>query len=189
MWCKEERLDLVFGSTPRPLPIDVDELTTSSTTTTTTMTDNDCVSDEEGAAAAAGGEGVAEDDDSFLDDDDEDWDDSGVSSTASVGMTIYEVIASYDDWLAATQRIKTQQATRSATVPIFCDLDGVLVDFDAGVQKLFKNKKAAEISPKILWSKLATTPGFYEHLPWTSDGRRLWQVLFEFDPFVLSQLL
>ena len=170
-------MDLVFGSTPRPTPIVIDE-------TSTMVTDNSCVSEE-----GSDGEGIA--DDSFIgviDDDDEDWDESDVISSAPLGMTIYEVIASYNDWLATTQRIQTQQATLSATVPIFCDLDGVLVDFDAGVQKLFKNKKAAEISPKLLWPKLATTPGFYENLPWTSDGRQLWQVGL-FDPFLLSRLV
>ena len=162
-------MDLVFGSTPRPPPIemDMDE-------STIIMTDNNDVNGEEGEI----GDNVVEV--NYLDDDDDDdWDDNsvhGVTTTAPVGMTIYEVIASYDDWLITTQHIKSKQATISATVPIFCDLDGVLVDFDAGVQKLFKNKKAAEISPKVLWPKLATTPGFYEDLPWMHDGRRLWQV-------------
>lgn len=56
---------------------------------------------------------------------------------------------------------------------LFVDLDGVLVDFDSGVRRLF-GRGADEVPPKQLWPVLARSAGFYDKLPWTADGRRLW---------------
>jgi len=53
---------------------------------------------------------------------------------------------------------------------IFLDLDGVLVDFDAGFAKDYGEVP----EPKVRWQHIERTPGFYEQLPWTKDGRRLW---------------
>ena len=58
------------------------------------------------------------------------------------------------------------------------DLDGVLVDFDAGIHKLFK-KTADKVHPSTLWSTLARTRNFYSDLPWMSDGQLLWQSLID----------
>jgi len=59
---------------------------------------------------------------------------------------------------------------------IYCDLDGVLVDFEAGVQRLFK-KPSSSLSSKVLWSGIARAKKFFETLPWTTDGQELWYAL------------
>lgn len=63
---------------------------------------------------------------------------------------------------------------------IFVDLDGVLVDFEGGVRKLFPNvNSSSEISLKRLWSRVATVPNFFANLHWTNDGQLLWNTLLD----------
>jgi hypothetical protein len=80
--------------------------------------------------------------------------------------------------VTAASTATSSDATSSRKYIIYCDLDGVLVDFDAGVKKLFPNSPSVEDIPsKVLWPKLAKTPQFYQHLPWMSDGQHLWKSL------------
>jgi len=94
-------------------------------------------------------------------------------------VRLEEAMNGYDDWLAARQEA---QHNASKTIHIFCDLDGVLADFDQGVAQLFKGKKPDNIASKLLWPRLASVPppGFFALLPWTSDGKELWQSLRDY---------
>ena len=69
----------------------------------------------------------------------------------------------------------------------FVDLDGVLADFDAGVQALF-GRSPDELPPPVLWSRLAKTPGFYNELEWMNDGKELWNFVVKFGPTILTGL-
>ena len=64
---------------------------------------------------------------------------------------------------------------------IFVDLDGVLVDFDYGVQQLEQiydtSKNPKKPSKFNLWSTIQRTKYFYRTLPWTKDGKELWSFL------------
>ena len=68
---------------------------------------------------------------------------------------------------------------------IFCDLDGVLVDFCEGIKMIFA-KPPSEIPANILWSRLAKTPRFYTNLPWMRDGRRLWESIKHLNPTIIT---
>ena len=70
---------------------------------------------------------------------------------------------------------------------IFCDLDGVLVDFDRGVKEL-TGKLPAEQSPRAMWPRLAKTPEFYTTLPWMPDGPELWHFIQPYGPVILTGL-
>jgi hypothetical protein len=70
---------------------------------------------------------------------------------------------------------------------LFLDLDGVLVDFDAGVKKA-TGKLPHELGDRGMWPVLARTPDFYEHLPWMPDGRALWDFSLPFSPTILTGL-
>lgn len=76
---------------------------------------------------------------------------------------------------------------KSAKYKVFVDLDGVLVDFDAGVEALF-GRKPDDLPPPVLWSRLAKTPGFYDTLEWMADGRTLWDFVKQFEPTILTGL-
>jgi hypothetical protein len=99
-----------------------------------------------------------------------------------------------------------QTKDQNAKYQIFCDLDGVLVDFEQGVLDLFNNgdnnsstsksksstskkkpnnnkkpdKKLTsteKIPPFLLWSRISKDPDFFTNLNWTVDGIELWNVL------------
>ncbi|MFP4114862.1 MAG: hypothetical protein ACOC1I_03285 [Spirochaetota bacterium] len=70
---------------------------------------------------------------------------------------------------------------------LFVDLDGVLVDFESGVKRV-TGRLPHEQTQRSMWSQLARTDGFYEHLDWTRDGRELWEALKEHEPTILTGL-
>jgi len=69
---------------------------------------------------------------------------------------------------------------------IFCDLDGVLCDFDAGVRVLSQGRSANSLPVDLKWGLIAKADRFYERLPWTADGRRLWQAIRPHCPNILT---
>jgi len=73
---------------------------------------------------------------------------------------------------------------------IFCDLDGVLVDFERGVRELFKQQQLqiSSIPPRVLWSKIGSNRNFFRHLSWTVDGEELWRTLLIYHSGRLSVL-
>jgi hypothetical protein len=79
---------------------------------------------------------------------------------------------------------------KSTTMKIFCDLDGVLCDFDAGVRNLFKGSKgSSDFKDKkqgLMWASISKNTGFYEHLPWTEDGKELWEAIVSLTPDILT---
>ena len=70
---------------------------------------------------------------------------------------------------------------------LFVDLDGVLADFDAGVRRA-TGSDPSEWHPRVMWPLLARTPGFYDSLDWTADGRLLWDAVRGFGPVILTGL-
>ena len=71
------------------------------------------------------------------------WDDEDIKTKKRKNLKIEDVIETYSSWLKSRDLKLEEENTKSFF--IFCDLDGVLVDFEAGVRKLFKNKKTAGI--------------------------------------------
>jgi hypothetical protein len=66
----------------------------------------------------------------------------------------------------------------SSDYKIFCDLDGVLVDFEAGVKRIFGGRSPDELpNQSAMWAAIGRADRFYATLPWTEDGRALWDVL------------
>jgi hypothetical protein len=68
---------------------------------------------------------------------------------------------------------------------LFLDLDGVLVDFDAGVVRATGRPPHA-LDVRTMWSRLARARGFFEHLGWTADGRALWEATAHLSPVILT---
>ena len=72
---------------------------------------------------------------------------------------------------------------------IFCDMDGVLVDFDKGYSQL---PGALELdgtyqSTEEFWAPINKAgKDFWESLDWMPDGKRLWGYIDEYYPIILS---
>lgn len=68
---------------------------------------------------------------------------------------------------------------------LFCDLDGVLADFEKGVEEKF-NKKIGDIKQATLWSVINKSTTFFENLPWMPKGKELWERIKEYHPIILT---
>jgi 5'(3')-deoxyribonucleotidase len=68
---------------------------------------------------------------------------------------------------------------------IFCDLDGVLADFEQGVVNKF-NKYPDQISTSVLWSAINRSKTFFEKLPWMPKGPQLWSHIRQYNPIILT---
>jgi len=69
---------------------------------------------------------------------------------------------------------------------IYCDLDGVLVDFDGGVRKLFRGQGPDSIPSGKMWAAISRADSFYQHLSWTVDGKELWEAIYKYSPNILT---
>lgn len=79
-------------------------------------------------------------------------------------------------------------------IRLFCDMDGVLTDFDRGFKRLRANEdhlKPKEYEKKhgknSIWP-LIDHRGikFWKRLPWKKDGRELWDYIKRYTPIILS---
>jgi len=68
---------------------------------------------------------------------------------------------------------------------IFCDLDGVLADFEQGVRNRFK-KNVDEIKPSLMWGVINRSKTFFETLDWMPKGRELWSQIEHYNPIILT---
>jgi len=97
---------------------------------------------------------------------------------------------------------------------IYCDMDGVLVDFVAGTVEYITQKlqagEAEELKEKIgrdyvteedihvtspnrnrdvrdyMFKELENHAEFWENLPWMPGGKELWNFISQFNPYILS---
>ena len=67
---------------------------------------------------------------------------------------------------------------------VFCDLDGVLADFEQGIINKFK-KTPDQISPNLMWGAINKS-NFFETLPWMPKGRELWSHIRKYNPIILT---
>lgn len=72
---------------------------------------------------------------------------------------------------------------------IFCDMDGVIVDFEKDYKKLPGALKldGTYQSSEEFWAPINNAGSqFWENLDWTSDGNDLWNYISEYYPIILS---
>jgi hypothetical protein len=91
-------------------------------------------------------------------------------------------------------RTATATTTQEQQFQIYCDLDGVLVDFESGIRSLFPNLPQTGVSsfhiPDLkrhtMWARVQQADSFFATLPWTVDGKRLWQAIRPHQPTILT---
>jgi 5'(3')-deoxyribonucleotidase len=79
---------------------------------------------------------------------------------------------------------------------IFCDMDGVLVDFDKGYENLTgKHTKHVDLQDKNEFWKLLTRSlkekglteyDYWVNLEWMPDGKTLWNYIKGYNPYILT---
>jgi hypothetical protein len=72
---------------------------------------------------------------------------------------------------------------------IYCDMDGVLVDFDKGYKDLtgITSKEADAKGPKFFWEPIKQEgTKYWIKLDWMLDGKQLWDYIKKYNPSLLS---
>lgn len=75
----------------------------------------------------------------------------------------------------------------AAAMALFLDLDGVLADFDRGVQAV-TGKRPDDLSTRQMWRALARVPDFYGTLALMHDAQLLWDFCKPYNPTILTGL-
>jgi len=90
-----------------------------------------------------------------------------------------------DPCFETVREILTERRFNNNSVILYCDLDGVLADFERGVVSCI-GKKPDDLTSGFMWATLRKTPGFYENLEWREEGRQLWEAIKKFNPIILT---
>lgn len=71
---------------------------------------------------------------------------------------------------------------------IYCDMDGVLIDFDKGYLKLTGHQLDGEHRTDTnFWDPInAAGYDFWVNLEWMNDGKELWNYIKKYNPSILS---
>lgn len=70
---------------------------------------------------------------------------------------------------------------------IYCDMDGVLVDFERGYKELTGYYTKSHPDARTFWELVdAEGPSFWATLPWMPDGQQLWRYIKRYKPNILS---
>ena len=78
---------------------------------------------------------------------------------------------------------------KSNSPKIFCDLDGVLVDYDKGfkeLEHLSPEKFIEKYGKNAFWKALSKHPRFFRDLEWMPDGKELWNYIKQYNPIILT---
>ena len=68
---------------------------------------------------------------------------------------------------------------------LFCDMDGVLADFDQHHKNVFGYRSSTALD-NVLWGKVRKVPHFYLHIPPMKDKDDLWNAIVHLNPIVLT---
>lgn len=80
------------------------------------------------------------------------------------------------------------------TITLFCDMDGVLSDFDAHLKNILpdmeRQYRAKQISISQFWKELNDygLDRFWSSMPWMKDGKLLWRSIYKYNPIILTKV-
>lgn len=68
---------------------------------------------------------------------------------------------------------------------IFCDFDGVLVDFERGFE-MFYGKKHSDVPEYVMWTIIKNNMNHWQQLPAMPGALQLWAYIAHYDPTILT---
>jgi hypothetical protein len=84
----------------------------------------------------------------------------------------------------------SSKSSSSSEPRVYCDLDGVLVDFCQGISEAFEvqldSQNIDALPRNELWTKVQQRDAFFEHLSWCEGGRELWDAIAPLRPSILT---
>ena len=83
------------------------------------------------------------------------------------------------------QYIKFYKEAKGELPRIYCDMDGVLCDFEYAANRV-TGQVWGGLRTGQDWGSIRKTKNFWSTLPWRSGGRQLWNYIKKFDPHILS---
>lgn len=108
-----------------------------------------------------------------------------VLEIGKIQLKMYKLTALYK------QLKEEEQAAQVAQYKIFCDMDGVLTDFDKRFEYfggLTPDEYQARFSKSQFWKLIDDKVGFefWAKMPWMPDGKQLWSYIEKYKPMLLS---
>jgi hypothetical protein len=104
------------------------------------------------------------------------------------------VLRNWEDSIK-NNKVMNEEKEKSKYI-IFCDMDGVLVDFDKGYEDLtgLHTKHADVQDSNDFWNKFKSSLteknmeeyDYWANLEWMSDGQELWNYIKQYNPYVLT---
>ena len=80
-----------------------------------------------------------------------------------------------------------EDAKEKADYKIYCDMDGVIVDFDKGYEELTGTKASFDTPKEEFWAPIQKAgASFWIKLQWMPDGKKLWEFIKPYNPDLLS---
>lgn len=82
---------------------------------------------------------------------------------------------------------KLTEVSETKPYKIYCDMDGVLVDFDKAYFDLTGEKASFNTDPKKFWEPINKAgASFWIKMKWMPDGKQLWNYIKPYNPELLS---
>ena len=80
-----------------------------------------------------------------------------------------------------------EDVKEKADYKIYCDMDGVLVDFDKGYKELTGKEASFDMPKEEFWTPIQKAgASFWIKLQWMPDGKQLWDYIKPYNPDLLS---
>jgi phosphopantetheine adenylyltransferase len=80
-----------------------------------------------------------------------------------------------------------EDVKEKADYKVYCDMDGVLVDFEKGYKELTGEDASYNTNPEEFWAPITKAgAAFWIKLPWMPDGKQLWDYINPYNPSLLS---
>ena len=80
-----------------------------------------------------------------------------------------------------------EDVKEKADYKIYCDMDGVIVDFDKGYKELTGREASFDTPKEEFWAPIQKAgAAFWIKLQWMPDGKQLWEFIKPYNPQLLS---